>query len=132
MSAPRLPHDVLTPLVEEVVARLPELLAAHPKLRTRLREALHDDLVDQKSLPPTVPARAYLVACRAGLITGATKKGRRWVACRADVVAWWTATEQSSGGVPVGEGCDPAVETLRARGFLVDLSQVSKVAPRKR
>lgn len=118
--------DALLPLIEAVVRRLPEVLARHPKLREQLREALADDLVDQHRLPPTVPARAYLAACRAGKVPGAVKRQRRWVAPRSSVVSWWLADRASE-----GTG-DPAIEALRAAGYFVDLERVPRVAPRQR
>ncbi len=116
--------DPLTPLFELVVERLPELLARSPRLRERFRAVLAaDDLVDQRTLPKTIPARAYLSACRNGRIDGAVKRGRRWVAPRAAVVTWWLAEERAAGNG------DAAVEALTAAGFLVDVSSPAVTPP---
>ena len=100
----------------EALATLASKLSAHV--------AAEGELCDQTTLPASIPVRTYLRACREGLIAGASKQHRRWIASRSAILAWWKGGAQAQEhAFSTGEDLadDPAIAALRARGFHIDV-----------
>ena len=68
--------------------------------------------VDGEHLPPWISAEQYRDACAAGLIDGATKVGRRWVAPRIAVEAWALAGARTA----ANDSDEEAAQKILERG----------------
>ncbi len=92
MTAPLDPRTRLATAAARCAQHGVELLVALVDYAASVTATRSDDpawgRVDGEHLPPWISAEQYRDACAAGLIIGATKVGRRWVAPRIAVEAW--------------------------------------------
>lgn len=92
MTAPLDPRTRLATAAARVAQHSVELLVALVDYAASVTATRTDDpawgRVDGEHLPPWISAEQYRDACAAGLIDGAVKVGRRWVAPRVAVEAW--------------------------------------------
>lgn len=121
-------HDPAPPRAS-LAGELVRLITSDPEALALLASKLsahvtaENEPVDQTALPPVIPVRAFLAACRAGKVVGAVKHGRRWVTTRGALTAWWRgegAGQDVAKHVAPANEDDAAMEALRAAGFDVD------------
>jgi hypothetical protein len=85
--------EAVRALARALLPHLRELMAA---------ERHREDLVEVAAVVP-LPRRLVLAACRRGKVSGAVKRGRRWLATRAAVDAWLRAKGPRAMSSPADE-----------------------------